>query len=69
MTTANAEKSRDELRRQQRERFAMRSGWEELRRADLRVDRFAITHEPSGDEFRVSRGEIDAGPNHPASPF
>lgn len=61
--------SRDELRRQQRERFAMAAGLEELRRADLRFDRFSIAHEPTGDHYRVYRGEIDAGPTHPACAF
>ena len=58
----------EELRRRQRERFAMQSGWQELKRKDLRIDRFTIVHEPSGDAFTVYRGEI-AGPTHPASAF
>ena len=59
--------NRDELRRLQRERFAM--GLTELKRSDLAFKRFNITHEPSGEQYRIYRGEIDAGPTHPASAF
>ena len=35
VSTQGTEPTHDELRRRQREAFAMRSGWPELRRADL----------------------------------
>lgn len=61
--------ARDEQERKRRERFAMAAGWEELRRGDLRFDRFSIVHEPTATEYRVYRGVIDGGPKHPASAF
>ena len=60
---------RDELRRRQRERFAMSSGLPELNRSGLRFDRFVVVHEPSGDQFRIYRGEISTGPTHPISAY
>ena len=60
---------RDELRRCERERFAMKSGQPELKRSDLRFERFAVVHEPSGDQFRIYRGEINTGPTHPVNAF
>lgn len=60
MTTAAAEKSRDELRRRQREAFAMRS-WPELSRSDLTFARYSVTHEPTGDHYQVFKGEISSG--------
>ena len=61
--------TRDEHERQRRERFATSSGWEELRRSDLDFGRFVITHQPTGDEYRVYRGVIEAGPIHPATAY
>ena len=61
------EPTRDELRRRNRETFAMGSGLPELKRSDLRFDRFAVVHEPTGNQYRVYTGEIGTGPTHPCS--
>jgi hypothetical protein len=61
--------ARDDLRRRQRERFAKQSAWPELRRKHLRSEKFAIVHEPTGDEYRIYAGEIDLGPTHPIHAF
>ena len=68
-TGASEHAARDDLRRRQRERFAKQSGWPELRRKDLRFERFAIVHEPTGDEYRIYQSEIDLGPTHPIHAF
>ena len=47
-------------RREQRLRIAMRSAWPELPRRDLAFARFSIRHVPTGVEYRVHRGEVDA---------
>ena len=47
-------------RREQRLRIAMRSAWPKLRRMDLDFGRFSIRHVPTGTEYRVHRGEVDA---------
>ena len=62
-------RARDDLRRSQRERFARQSGYPELRRKDLRSEKFRIVHEPTGDEFKVYAGEIDLGPTHPIDAY
>jgi hypothetical protein len=66
-----AELTREELRRRERERFATRSGWPELKRSDLTITRFAVIHQPTGDEFRIYTGEINnaIGTTHPASAY
>ena len=61
--------ARHRQERQRRERFATQSGWQELRRADLRFDRFSIVHTPGGDQFKLYRGTIDDGPTHPCSAY
>jgi hypothetical protein len=61
--------ARDDLARRRRERFAMQSGVPELRRNDLRSEKFAIVHEPTGDEYRIYAGEVEAGPTHPIHAF
>ena len=67
--TQGTEPTRDELRRRDRERFAMRANLPELRRTDLTFTRFSILHEPTGDEYRVYSGEINTGPEHPIAAF
>ena len=49
----------------------MRSGWPELNRSDLTFTRFTVTHEPTGDEFSIYKGEVDTaiGTKNPASAF
>ena len=42
--TQGTEPTRDELRRRQREAFAMRSRWLELSRSDLTITRFTVIH-------------------------
>ena len=71
MTTAAAEKSRDELRRRQREAFAMRSGRPELNRSDLTFTRYTVIHEPTGDEYQINRGAVDSaiGPTYPVTAY
>lgn len=61
----------EELRRRERERFAVRSRWPELKRSDLTVTRFSVTHEPTGDQFQIYKGEVDSaiGTTHPASAY
>ena len=66
-SVADDQAARDQERRRQRETVAMRSGWPELRRADLILARFVVVHEPTGDQYRVYRGEISTGPAHPCS--
>ena len=68
-TQASAVTNDDAQRRRQRETFAMKSGWPELARADLRFDRYSVVHEPSGDEYRIYRGEVDhaIGTTHPCT--
>ena len=56
---------RDELRRRERETFAMKSGQPELKRSDLRFERFAVVHEPTGDQYKIYKGEIDHRPDPP----
>jgi hypothetical protein len=51
-------RARDELRREQRLRVAMQSGWPELARADLIPAHLGLLeHTPTGDFYAVSRGE------------
>ena len=53
--------ARTQARREQRIRFAHRCGWQEIDRRHLTFEPFgAVIHEPSGDSYRISRGEIDA---------
>jgi len=62
--------ARDAHRRLERERFARTSHLTELKRADLRIGKFGlVTHLPSGDQFSVYRGVIEAGPHHPVTAF
>ena len=67
--TQATEPTRDELRRRDRERFAMKANLPEVRRTDLSFTRFSIIHEPTGDEFRVYNGEINTGPEHPIAAY
>ena len=61
MTTAAAEKSREELRRHQRITTAHRAGWTELERRHLVFARFGVvTDERDGTVYRINKGEIDA---------
>ena len=47
----------------------MKSGQPELKRSDLRFERFAVVHEPTGDQYKIYKGEIATGPTHPVSAF
>ena len=60
ISTQATEPTRDELRRRQREAFAMRSGWPELNRSDLTFARYSVTHEPTGDQYQIFKGEINS---------
>lgn len=55
------EQTRTEARRAERIRTAHRAGWVELERRDLAFQPFGIVvHEPTGDRYRINRGEVDA---------
>ena len=60
VSTQGTEPTHDELRRRQREAFAMRSGWPELSRSDLTFARYSVTHEPTGDQYQIFNGEINS---------
>ena len=50
-----------QARRHQRIAVANRAGWPELERRNLLFQPFGVViHEPHGDSYRISRGEIDA---------
>ena len=51
-------RAREELRRQQRLHFAESSTWKRLNLADLRFERFYVEHAPSGERYRIVRGEV-----------
>ena len=54
-------RARTQARRQQRLRLADRAGWPELERRSLVFQPFGVViHEPSGDSYRINRGEPDA---------
>ena len=62
--------ARDAHRRLEREQFARTSNLAELKRADLRIGKFGIIqHLPSGNQFCLYRGLIEAGPYHPVNAF
>ena len=64
--------ARSEARRAERQRFAMRAGWPELNRSDLRFDPFGIVvDEPTQTEYRVFRGEVNEaiGPQAPVAAY
>lgn len=50
-------RAREELRRQQRLRFAENSPWPRLNFADLNFERFYVEHAPTGERYRICRGE------------
>ena len=50
-------RTREERRKQQRLHFAESSNWPRLNLADLRFERFYVEHTPSGERYRVCRGE------------
>ena len=55
------EQTRTEARRAERIRTAHRAGWVEFERRDLAFQPFGIVvHEPTGDRYRINRGEVDA---------
>jgi hypothetical protein len=62
-------RARDQARREQRERIAHRAGWPELHRSDLRFGRFTIVHEPTGNTYKISRGEPEANAPSPISAY
>jgi hypothetical protein len=61
-----------ESRRAARQRFAMRAGWPELPRSDLRFGPFDIVVDERDEaEYVVYRGEVDEaiGPQVPVSAY
>jgi hypothetical protein len=60
--TAEEERAaaRKEERRQRLVAIAMRSAWEELPRRELEFGRRDVTHTPTGECYRLYRGEVDA---------
>jgi hypothetical protein len=63
-------RARDELRREQRLRVAMSSGWPELPRSDLAPAHFGLLeHKPTGEFYSVSAGEQSGGTFDTAAAF
>jgi len=58
-TPEQLQEAQRELRRQEQVRKIMNSGKEELARSDLTFGRHHITHEPTGDWYRVWGGAVD----------
>jgi hypothetical protein len=68
-TTDADRHERVELARAQRLRFAKQASLEELERDDLAFVRSWVVHKPTGDQYTVYRGSIDAGPHHPVTAY
>jgi hypothetical protein len=64
-----ATRVRAQARREQRERIAHRAGWPELHRSDLTFGRFTIVHEPTGNTYKISRGEPEANAPSPITAY
>jgi len=57
--TETRARAREQHRRDQRLRIAMRSQVPELRRADLEPGRFGMVEHRDGTRYRIKRGEVD----------
>jgi hypothetical protein len=53
--------AREQARRQKQLRIAMAGNWPELERSDLEFGRFFVVHTPTGDLYRIMRGEVYGG--------
>ena len=51
-------RDREELRKRQRLHLAESTRWPRFDLADLTFERYHVVHEPSGERYRVVRGEI-----------
>lgn len=51
-------RAREDLRHQQRLYVAETSSWPRLDLADLRFERHYVEHVPSGERYRIVRGEV-----------